>query len=169
LVIPCRAGDRWRWDGVDFEFLHPTIYTTDPTDQTVNTRDNSNDQSCVLRISTGSSQVLLPGDIEWRTEFALPEANLKSELVVVPHHGSATSSGQRFVDAVAPKFAVATVGFANRWQLPRAEVMKRWQQKGAQVIDTASAGAVAFTLHPQHGILSLTQFRQQDRRVWRIR
>ncbi|HEY6354452.1 MAG TPA: DNA internalization-related competence protein ComEC/Rec2, partial [Burkholderiaceae bacterium] len=89
----CDAGQQWLWDGVSFEVLHPSA-----DDHARETKSNA--VSCVLRVrdSAGRS-VLLTGDVEAPQEAALvarlgPE--LRSTLLLVPHHGSRTSSSERF-------------------------------------------------------------------------
>src|SRR5262245_26030582 len=80
----CRAGEKWTWDGVDFEILHPAGG---------NWSDNNG--SCVLRVAAGTHAALLTGDIEREAEAELLEtlpAMLRADVLLVPHHGSATSS-----------------------------------------------------------------------------
>ena len=129
-ALPCRAGARWRWDGVDFSVLSPPR----------NHGFNGNDASCVLLIETATARVLLAGDIERTVERALAPPPV--DLLLVPHHGSATSSTVDFVAAVRPKFAIVTAGFDNRFGHPHPAVVERYRDAGAHVLTTAVSGAL---------------------------
>ncbi|MCX7892370.1 MAG: DNA internalization-related competence protein ComEC/Rec2 [Burkholderiales bacterium] len=158
--LPCIAGQRWRWDGVAFEMLHPGS-AAGPT------RRGANDASCVLAVSTAGGRVLLTGDIEAAAEQALLAAqprSLAADVVVVPHHGSRTSSTPAFVAAVAPRYAVVPVGYRNRFGHPKAEVLDRYAESGAVVLRTDRDGAVLFRLGPE-GIAAARQ-RDAGRRYW---
>ncbi|MEO8331940.1 MAG: DNA internalization-related competence protein ComEC/Rec2, partial [Gallionella sp.] len=103
----CMDGQSWQWDGVSFEILHPA---RDSYDQRI---VHDNDRGCVLRISTGDQHILLTADIEQPSEQRLLREHpgeLPATLLVVPHHGSKTSSTDGFVTAVSPDYAVFTVG-----------------------------------------------------------
>jgi competence protein ComEC len=151
----CVAGEEWQWDGVEFEVLHPAAGF--PT--------LGNDNSCVLKVVAHSSALLLTGDVERLGERALVEsASVKADVVLVPHHGSATSSSSAFVAATGARYALASAGFANRWGLPRPEVVERWTRSGATVLVTADTGAITLTLG-RHG-LDLTAERQRRKRYW---
>jgi competence protein ComEC len=89
---------------------------------------------------------------------------LRADVVIVPHHGSRTSSTPPFVRAVGAEVAIAGAGFDNRWGFPRPEVVKRWQDAGAMVLDTGGQGAVSVRFSA-HG-LQLQRFRDR-RRLWR--
>lgn len=159
--LPCSAGQRWTWDGVEFAFLHPTAASyADPW-----LRPNS--RSCVLRIGTAYGAVLLAGDIEAREEAALVAsgAALGARVLLVPHHGSRSSSTPPFVAAVAPEHAVFTVGYRNRFGHPAAEVLARYAS--ARRWRTDRDGAVAFTL--SEAGLAATAERARVRRYWRAR
>jgi competence protein ComEC len=108
--------------------------------------------------------LLVTGDIERRGENALLEGPLGAEVVVVPHHGSATSSSPAFVAAVHPRFAIVSAGFANRWGFPRQEVRERWQAAGATVVVTGEAGAVTVVLDPSG--VALSSERDGRHRYW---
>ncbi len=155
----CRAGRRWTVDQVRFQVLHPD---TDRAWQ-------GNDSSCVLLVKVGQYGLLLTGDIEADAERAIVAANDLSnvEIVVVPHHGSATSSGMPFVNAVLPNIAIVSAGYGNRWGFPKAAVVERWQGVGATVLNTATAGAVSLRLCEDSGIHALRLDRQERRRFWR--
>jgi competence protein ComEC len=105
-----------------------------------------NDSSCVLKVSARGGTLLVTGDIERRGESVLAGQPLAADVVVVPHHGSATSSSPSFVSAVGAQYAIVSAGFANRWGFPRPEVRERWQQGGAAVLVTGDVGAVTVEL-----------------------
>jgi competence protein ComEC len=132
----CIAGQRWQWDGVDFEILHPTA-----ADYETNAKPNA--MSCVLRISNGQQTALLTGDLEAAQELRLVQqgAALKADVMLVPHHGSKTSSTSEFLEAVKPRTAWVQAGYRNRFQHPVPEVMQRYQERSILVISSASCGA----------------------------
>jgi competence protein ComEC len=106
---------------------------------------SENDASLVLRVEHGKVALLLAGDVEEEGEEALlaSGAKLEADVVKVPHHGSRTSSGERFVAATRPRSAVISVGRRNPFGLPAGEVEARWRAAGAQVLRT-DGGAVRF-------------------------
>jgi competence protein ComEC len=133
----CATGQGWSWNEVSFEVLHPEAAFP----------DRGNDSSCVLKVTTSGGAILFTGDIERRGEYALAASSkLRSDVVIVPHHGSATSSSAAFVTAVRPAVAVVSAGHQNRWGFPRAEVRRRWEEAGATVIVTGDSGAVHIRL-----------------------
>ena len=136
----CVAGQAWQWDGVDFVVLHPSASDYE-------SQQKSNAMSCVLRISTPQASVLLAGDIELAQEARLvaDQRTLKSTLLLVPHHGSKTSSSAVFLEAVRPQFAVVQAGYKNRFGHPAADVMKRYNERYIKVIDTAHCGAMQWS------------------------
>jgi competence protein ComEC len=103
-----------------------------------------NDSSLTLRVRQGATAVLLTGDIEARAEerLLLAPSLLPAAVLKVPHHGSRTSSTPRFVDAVAPRVAVVSVGADNRYRLPSREVEARYRARGACVLRTDRCGAI---------------------------
>ena len=143
----CVAGQRWEWDGVGFEVLHPF-----PGDYEGTPKPNA--LSCVLRISNGTHSALLAGDIELAQEGKLVAQEqalmrkgvnwpslLRADLLLVPHHGSKTSSSEAFLDAVHPSFALVQAGYRNRFGHPAAPVLERYRQRGIPVIDSPRCGA----------------------------
>lgn len=136
--VPCVAGQRWDWDGVQFEFLHPLTATPAP-----GTKPNA--QSCVLQIRAADGlSALLTGDIEAPQEQALVErlgAALRSDILLVPHHGSRTSSTAAFLKAVAPRVAVIQVGYRSRFGHPHPAVLSRYVESGLTVQRTDQCGA----------------------------
>jgi competence protein ComEC len=99
--------------------------------------------SCVLRISNGTQTAMLVGDIEQAQEARLVAQGVlaKADVLLVPHHGSKTSSSQPFLDAVHPSFAIVQAGYRNRFGHPAAPVMERYRQLGVPVIDSPHCGA----------------------------
>jgi len=87
-------------------------------------------------------------------------------VVVVPHHGSRTSSTASFVAAARPALALISAGYRNRWGLPRREVAERWRAAGARVLTTADSGAIQITFAAGRPPLVL-EYRQTQRRYWR--
>ncbi len=103
-----------------------------------------NDGSLVLRIRHGDVAFLLTGDVEAAAEARMlaGDASLRAQVLKVPHHGSRTSSGTRFVDAVAAEVAVVPVGAENRYRLPNDDVLARYESRGTCVLRTDRCGAV---------------------------
>jgi competence protein ComEC len=145
LHLRCGVHQRWEWDGVRFELLFPeTAHYADRFRK-------PNDLSCVLRVSAGDASALFAGDIESVSEIELVASRretLASDVLVVPHHGSRTSSTSSFVDAVAPRHAVFTVGRRNRFGHPRADVVERYVARHATVHRTDESGALTFLVTP---------------------
>nr|WP_229676424.1 DNA internalization-related competence protein ComEC/Rec2 [Polaromonas eurypsychrophila] len=136
----CAAGQHWTWDGVDFEVLHPQAGDYE-------TPQKSNAMSCVLRISNGNRAALLAGDIELAQEQRLVASgvNLKADLLLVPHHGSKTSSSPAFLDAVQPGLALAQAGYRNRFGHPAAPVLERYRERRIAVFASPACGAATWT------------------------
>lgn len=155
----CRSGHRWRWDGVEFELLHPPVAAM--------TGASENDRSCVLRVSGPGGRLLLPGDLEVAGEQRLVDsgADLRADVLVTPHHGSASSSSVGFVAAVAPRVVLHSAGYRNRWGFPRAEVMARYEALGAQQWVTGRDGALTVLLQP--GRPPAVSAARATRRSWR--
>ena len=125
---PCVRGQRWQWDGVDFEVLNPPTYAYAQAGR----RDN--DRSCVLKISRGALSLLLTADAERIGELEMVERvadRLPSTVLVAGHHGSRTSSIEEFVSRVQPQHVVFTMGYRNRYGHPNPEVLRRFAETGA--------------------------------------
>ena len=138
----CDAGQRWSWDGVSFELLHPT-----PAEHAAARKSNA--LSCVLRIADSQGRsALLTGDIEAPQEAALLQRQhdgsgppLASTVLLVPHHGSRTSSSVAFLDAVNPRTAVVQAGYRSRYGHPAPDVMVRYAERGIEVVRSDRCGA----------------------------
>ncbi len=138
--IPCELGQSWEWDGVKFAFIHPLP----------NTYDDENNDSCVLRVSSRFGSALLTGDIEAEAEAAILQramskgtTPLAANVLLVPHHGSRTSSTPEFVQAVKPGLAIISAGFLNRFRHPHAQVSERYLIQEIPLLNTANTGQIA--------------------------
>jgi competence protein ComEC len=157
----CIDGQSWQWDGVNFEILHPD------TGSYTMTKIRDNNRGCVLRISIGKRHILLTADIEKESEQQLLEEHadkLPATLLVVPHHGSKTSSTDKFIAAVRPGYAVFTVGYLNRFGHPKQEVVQRYVQGGAELLRSDEDGAILVEMNA-HGLL-VERYRKTHRRYW---
>ena len=157
----CRRGEHWRWDGVDFAVLHPDARPY----------RKGNNASCVIRIETGAGRhILLTGDIETIAEQRLLRNSpdrLSSDVLVVPHHGSRTSSSPPFVEAVQPGYALFPTGYRNRYRFPRETVINRYSEAGSVLLDTAAHGAITVRLGSAGRLPEVEAYRCAERRYWR--
>jgi len=154
----CDAGQTWDWDGVHFEVLHPPA------------GDHARPQppnaiSCVLRVQGQSTSVLLTGDLEAAQEAALLQrarpGGLASAVLLVPHHGSRSSSTAAFIDAVAPGTAVVQAAYRSRYGHPAPDVVRRYVERGILVVRSDRCGA--WTLQSDGAAFCE---RQSARRYW---
>jgi len=165
-ILNCFAGQRWVWDGVKFEVLSPSL------SQYVDAEVKDNNNSCVIKVSSKFSSVLLTGDIEADAELALlrdEDLNLKADVMTVPHHGSKTSSTVDFIAAVNPKVTVFTVGYLNRFNHPRPDILARYHDIHSQVYRSDYNGAleINFTHANVYGKnIKITNTRTENKRYW---
>ncbi len=154
----CQAGAAWSWDGVHFDVLFPL--------QGMVAQRNL---SCVLRVRGAEHSVLLTGDIETGMEQVLlnnyASSELHADVLLVPHHGSKTSSMSGFINAVAPQYALISAGWQNRFGHPHTTVVRRYQQRDIQLWNTAECGAVEVR-SMQHNF-SIVGARQGWQPIWR--
>ena len=126
-----------------------------------------NEASCVLRIETAHGNALLTGDIGHLIEDRLlhdDPASVRNDVVLVPHHGSAGSSAEAFVAATGARLALVSSGAGNRFGHPRKDVVQRWCRAGAEVVDTARAGAIRVWLGVEG--LQMQERRASRSRLW---
>ncbi|CAH1905319.1 DNA internalization-related competence protein ComEC/Rec2 [Candidatus Nitrotoga sp. HW29] len=157
----CIDGQAWEWDGVHFEVLHPTA------ESYAEEKIRDNNRSCVLKISTGKNSVLLAADIEKDSEWRLlkqHEEELPATLLVVPHHGSKTSSVNAFVAAVHPRYAVFTVGYRNRFGHPKEEIVERYRAMDSELLRSDKDGAIVVEMDIQN--ISVERYRKSHARYW---
>lgn len=135
----CEAGQAWEWDGVQFRVLHPAA-----EDHAATTLP-PNALSCVLQVTDAQGRrALLTGDLEAAQEARLVRAlgaGLRSDVLLVPHHGSTTSSSADWLDAVQPRLAVVQHGYRNRFGHPAPSVMARYAARAVPVVRSDRCGA----------------------------
>ena len=156
---PCLAGTRAIHDGVRFTVLHPPEYFP----------YLRNESSCVLRIDAAGASALLPGDIGRHIEARLaklPPAAIRTDVLLVPHHGSESSSSLDFLAATRPRIGLLAVGRDNRFGLPDAIVLRRYDRYRVDVHATADAGAIHVRLGAG-GARIVERLRLDRRRYWR--
>lgn len=155
---PCAAGQRWEWDGVRFLILHP-----DSADYAVKSK-KTNNMSCVLRVENDRSSVLLPADIEAVDEKALIARSpslLRSEVLLVPHHGGNGSSTPEFIAAVGAREVVFSAGYRNSFKHPRPDVLERYA--ASRQWRTDQDGALHVVLA---GSTEISAWRKERKRYW---
>ena len=162
----CVSGQRWTADGVVFEMVHPLpeIYAAAEGKSAV----KPNAKSCVLRVVAGKRAMLLAGDIERPQELELrarstPDA-LRADVLLVPHHGSMTSSSELFLDAVQPDIAVVQSGYRNRFGHPRAEILARYAARGVKTLRNDDGGAITI-IFDETGV-RIEAYRVTHSRYW---
>lgn len=159
----CEAGLQWQWESVGFSVLSPAVAN-------VRASKANNDQSCVLKIDTPGASILLTGDISRKIESKLLSSGqaLKADIVLMPHHGSKSSSSAEFIAAVAPHYAIASAGYKNRFDHPHASVVDRYSNAGVTQLNTASSGAIQFgiPLCKNQALPKPEQYRSKSNRFW---
>lgn len=129
----CIQGKNLAWQGLTLEMLWPE-----------KPLGKENDDSCVVLISDGNHKVLLTGDISAKVEAKLIQQypQLRVDILVVPHHGSKTSSSNAFIKQLQPKLAIVSAGFLNRWYMPVKDVIKRYDEHNIELVNSAEAGQI---------------------------
>jgi competence protein ComEC len=159
-AVRCQRGTDWDWDGVRFALLHPAAESYNRP----GIKDNN--RSCVLRVQSAAGSLLVAADVERDAEAQLLEhgtAALRADVLIVPHHGSRTSSTDAFLRAVAPSLAIFTVGYRNRFGHPAQDVLERYVQQGSRILRSDTDGAVL--LRFAAGV-SVQAWRHQRPRYW---
>ena len=148
----CEEGQSWEWDGVYFNTFNPAVGMT----------YQDNNSSCVIKIVGEQSSVLLTGDIEKDTEENLVRLfgdALQATILVAPHHGSKTSSSLKFIRQIAPKYAIISAGFDNRYHFPHQDTLRTLQRENVSVLNTTDCGMVSFILPKQGELLEPTCYK----------
>ena len=160
----CNVDNSFVWRGLSFDILWPnTKYSQLLT--------SDNNLSCVIRISDGENSVLLAGDIEHSVEAVLVqlandgEIELGSTILIVPHHGSNTSSTTAFIKAVSPRYGLVSAGFRNRWNMPVEEVKQRYKNAGVTLLNTAEMGQLKIRFFKEQPV-KVSSVRLHERPRW---
>jgi competence protein ComEC len=153
----CLRGDAWRWDGVQFRVLHPPR----------GFEGSDNDRSCAIAVGGPGGSALLLADPEAAAESELLGQVVAADVVLVPHHGSRTSSAAGLVAAASARIAIVSAGFGNRWGMPDPGVVARWREAGATVLATSDDGAIHAEFTPRPGGIAVTAERRDSPRWWR--
>jgi competence protein ComEC len=145
FLSPKDLGSNQNINGVDIQLLHPPPDCIGsgriPTDKELN------NQSLVIRLTYKDVSFLFPGDIEKETEYELARLpHLEPiDVLLVPHHGSRTSSSIPFLQRLKPQIAIFSVGFSNPFRLPSTQVLERYRTFGTRIYRTDLQGAIAIT------------------------
>ncbi|MGX9693684.1 DNA internalization-related competence protein ComEC/Rec2 [Achromobacter anxifer] len=156
-MAPCLRGGGWEADGVTFTFLNPARIGGKAA-------QDRNADSCVLLVQGTSHSLLLTGDVGTAQESELAGALPPADVVLAPHHGSASSSGRDLVAASAASHVIAQAGHLNRFRHPARAVELRWERSGATFWRSDRDGAVMALSDP--GGLEVWSERERGRRYW---
>ena len=153
----CHQGLSWKWSEFEFKVLHPSRRLP----------YLGNDSSCVLSIEGSPASVLLAGDISSAVESRLTTSGHGPyRVLIVPHHGSMTSSSEAFILAARPEIAIATTGLGNRFGFPRKEIMERYISAGSSFWSTGACGALRVQIAAD-GSIKTASARRERRAIWR--
>ena len=132
ITVPT-AGETFALGGAQVQILGP-----------LHSAEDSNDNSIVLKVSFGATSFLFTGDVERAEEQDLLNAgvNLQSTVLKVGHHGSDTSTSYPFLRAVAPQYAVISVGAGNSYGHPTEAVLSRLRDAGVTTFRTDMQGEI---------------------------
>ncbi len=162
----CRRDEEWVWGSARFRILHPGDEFPSGA-----ARSPTNAFSCVIRIVSPSGTALLAGDIEARQEADLVSRfgkGLQSDVLLVPHHGSNTSSSEAFIAAVAPRIAVFQLGYRNRYRHPAPKVLARYLNADIRVLRTDHHGAIQISFDERAESPVIELGRMSPRTYWRL-
>jgi competence protein ComEC len=123
----------------------------------------------VLKVSNRSGSVLITADIEKQVEQHLLQAyqqHLRADVLIVPHHGSLTSSSEPFIKQVSPKYALVSAGYMNRFRHPRPEIVRRYEEQGVKVLNTANQGAMSIKFNENSDLVEIEGYRKQHNQYW---
>lgn len=166
-IKKCEAGQTWQWDDVMFEFLHPN-----KQGKFSGTGVSDNNRSCVLRVSNQYHSLLLTGDIEKKVEQALLKTQvdkLASDVLLIPHHGSKTSSSLDFIKAVSPRLGLNSSGYRNKFKHPAKKIMQRYQDMGIPVVDTVDKGEMILLFPADKKPFKFQSYREEHLKFWHRR
>lgn len=148
-LIYVKEGDVITLNGVKIKILHPQ--------EKLIAENSINNNSIVFKLEYKSFSILFTGDIENIAEEVIlsKNINLKVDILKVAHHGSKTSSSQRFIEAVSPKIALIGVGKNNMFGHPNREVIERLQSYGTKIYRTDECGEISIVVNNRGKIVSI--------------
>ncbi len=192
----CVAGQAWDWDGVHFAVLHPqaadynaatkpnalscVLRISNGHQTALLTGDIEQPQEARLVASVGAHFTAGPPQGESAPSGGsaahavasvgvIPAFDLHSDVLLVPHHGSNTSSSAAFLDAVAPRVAIVQSGYRNRFGHPTALVMARYAERQITVVDSPHCGAYTWQSWRPDAAQSAQCWRTSSQRYWHHR
>ncbi|MCW8935730.1 MAG: DNA internalization-related competence protein ComEC/Rec2 [Gammaproteobacteria bacterium] len=159
----CKAGQKWTWNAVNFEVLHPVL-----------SYKRLNNRSCVLKVWNQHYSLILPGDIESKAERDMLKNSadkLKTDILLVPHHGSNTSSSINWLEKTAPQVAIVSAGYRNRFGHPTDKVLKNYEIMTSRVLNTAISGMIQIKVPALQSaeLIKTTQYRKVRTHYWNHR
>ncbi|QWE01549.1 DNA internalization-related competence protein ComEC/Rec2 [Polynucleobacter sp. JS-Mosq-20-D10] len=171
-AIPCRFGQQWSWDEVDFHIWHPNAQTVFEDRHP----RKPNEVSCVLEVRNQTTSFWLTGDVEKQGEFEITERltqialnHLKDKYLIfmAPHHGSKTSSSQELLMKLSPDEAFAQNGYRNRYGHPHPTVTARYQSMNIPFYQTPTTGAQVWNFYNVNKLNEDPLFqRRYSQRLW---
>lgn len=131
-----KAGEVFNRGDFEIEVLHPTKDSP---------QKNANDESIVTRISFDGISFMTSGDtsVPRENEIVGRTRNLKSDMMMMGHHGAANSTGEKWVQAVRPKLAFYQAGVDNSYGHPTAEALERVESANIPVYGTDEFGTIS--------------------------
>ncbi len=136
-------------NGAQLKLLYPA---DDYMDNNKRKWSNLNNNSLVIKVKFGSKSFLFPGDIMAKAEkelVAISGDDLKSNVLIAPHHGSKTSNSEFFIDSIDPEIVIFSSGWRNRYRFPHTSVLKKYKERGCRILRTDSHGAVTISTDGQ--------------------
>lgn len=140
-IASCKHNEKWQWDGVTFQWLTLPVFSKD-----------SNNRSCVLKISTQNHSLLITGDLSKKGEEKLINENsdiLNSDVFILGHHGSKSSNSLDFLQTIKPKYAISSSGFGNNFKHPHPDIIKRLEEQNITLLRTDLYGAIQIEIGQQ--------------------
>ena len=155
----CQQGQQWREGNTEFKIISPNSKTP----------KGSNNGSCVLKLNHDGVSLLITGDIEKQVERFLlaQQADLKADIMLVPHQGSKTSSTAAFIEAVGPKLALVAAGYLNHYGHPHSSVAARYANRGIELLSTVDSGTIEVLI--ANGGYRVRPYRHTHKRFWHWR
>ena len=171
-TLPCRFGQHWVWDGVEFYIWHPH----EETNFELQYPGKPNEMSCVLEVRNKTTSFWLTGDVERQGEAemverlnqsALQDLQDKDLIFMAPHHGSKTSSSEELLKRLSPDQAFAQNGYRNRYGHPHPTVTARYRALDIPFYQSPNTGAQIWTFtHKGEASKKLVFWRGEVKRLW---